>query len=529
MIYQKYSSHPKIRNYCLRWKAKFNTISSRLEKALPDEIEGIVIIPNDLDFESNSKEKHVSKFLNLLFITKNIITGNNIHEVIKKRVNKIKKIVKEENVDLTYSIIHLEELWNKFNDYPKLWSYSFSNGFIVYSTKVIDSLILSIKLKEKILGKFERYVLAVCFSGSVARLTYNDKSDFDIFIVIDDTDVKKMTKNELRERIISVFQGNIEELSKQLRITSNLNFQTYLLTDFWLALKNNNPIIHTLLRDGKPLFDKGIFVAWKQMLQQGILTPTSTASELYKQDSDRRFTIINKKINDLIIEDLFIVLLQYGQAILMVNEIPPTTPHETISILSNENQKFDLNISTIQNMDELFQVRKKYEHGEIKEFTINDLNKYYKKVQKTKNELEVSYKKQKKHSIEIKLKLKINLVNDTLKSITIEIENILNINNSNFHDQFSAFLYSFQLGENSLEMIIDHINNKLKDDKEVYLDFYERALLYIDNKVMQIKNYINNLMPDKKLSLQTKNDDLILKFTDKGISINITKMVISSN
>lgn len=301
-----------------------------------------------------------------------------------------------------------------------------------------------------------------------------------------------------------------------------MNFQTYLLTDFWFNLKNNSPVVHTLLRDGKPLFDKGIFVAWKKMLQTGVLTPTSTACELYIQDSERKFSNISKKIDGLIFEDLYWVLIQYAQAILMINGIPPTTPQETIFTLSSDIKKFDLNKTTIQYIDELFQTRKKYEHGEIKEFAITELNKYYNKTKKTKKELEISYNKQKLKSIKTKLRLKIDSVHNTINLIYSEFEDILKLNSLDFRNKFASFLYSFQYGENSIEMIITQIENKLENDSMLSLEFYERSLLYLDNKTSQIKAYFIDLLSDKQLHLLSDNDELILKFPNKGLSIDIT-------
>ncbi len=356
MINQKESSHPKIRNYYLRWKTKFDNVSTELAKKLKNEIEAIIILPNDLSFNADLEKQHISKLVTFLVITKNIVNNENIQKQIEKRERVIVNSIKNQNIRIQYSIYHLEELWNKFNDHTNRYSFSLSTCYPIYSETVIDSLILAIKLKEKILETFGKYTLAICFSGSVARLTFTEKSDFDLFIVIDDTDVKKMSKNEIRDRIIGIFQRNINELVGKLKISSNLNFQSYLLTDFWLSLRNNSPIIHTLLRDGIPIFDKGIFIAWKKMLQNGVLSPTSTACELYVYNSEKRFTNFKKKINNLIIEDLYLILIQYAQSILMINGIPPTTPQETLAILSNENAKYSFNFKkkSITYLNDLF-------------------------------------------------------------------------------------------------------------------------------------------------------------------------------
>jgi predicted nucleotidyltransferase len=531
MINQKESSHIKIRSYYQRWKSNFDTFSNEITKKLKNEIEAVLIIPNDLSFIKNIEKQNISKLITFVVITKNIASTENIQKQINKREKVINDAIKRNNIKIQYSIYHLEELWNKFNDHPDSFSYSISNCFPIYSEKVIDSLILAIKLKERILEKFERYALAICFSGSVARLSFTEKSDFDLFIVIDDTDVKKMTKNELRDKMISIFRGNIDELAEKLKISSNLNFQTYLLTDFWLNLRNNNPVIHTLLRDGIPIFDKGIFIAWKKMLKNGDLVPTSNACELFVYDSERILTNFIRKIGVLITEDLFLILIQYAQSILMINRIAPTTPQETLSVLSNENvnYKFNLKEESILYISELINLRKEYEHGTIKEFSVNILLDQYDKAIAAKLDLEKVFKTQKRRNIESSLESALLKIDKTVNSIKENFMDKLNIDDSEFGKILVDFIYGYQLGENSLKMIIEHFGNKMRNDDELSMDYFERTIVYMENKLNSIDQFFREVLMHNNLNIEKEEDDYILKIADKHMKINFSKIIVHNS
>jgi mannose/fructose/N-acetylgalactosamine-specific phosphotransferase system component IIB len=75
-------------------------------------------------------------------------------------------------------------------------------------------------------------------------------------------------EKELKEKIRKIVLGMAAEISKKF------NCQTYLLTEFWEYVRDANPVIFTLLRDGVPLIDKGLFAPWRLLLRMGRIKPT---------------------------------------------------------------------------------------------------------------------------------------------------------------------------------------------------------------------------------------------------------------
>ena len=87
--------------------------------------------------------------------------------------------------------------------------------------------------------------------------------------MIDDTDVKRMPRLQLLDRLRGMIHDYIREATAIAGVKNILNVQVYLLTDFWDKVKDSEPVMFTFIRDGVPLFDRGTFLPWKLLLQMG--------------------------------------------------------------------------------------------------------------------------------------------------------------------------------------------------------------------------------------------------------------------
>ncbi|HME86857.1 MAG TPA: hypothetical protein VKE88_00405, partial [Candidatus Nanoarchaeia archaeon] len=119
----------------------------------------------------------------------------------------------------------------------------------VYDPKdVIAAFKISEVHKRMVLGKFEKYIVAYTAAGSLFR--GEQSNDIDVWIVIDDTDVKRMSRAELKDKLRSIIYGMAHEAAQITGVKKQFHIQTYILTDFWEGLKEANPVFYTLLRDG---------------------------------------------------------------------------------------------------------------------------------------------------------------------------------------------------------------------------------------------------------------------------------------
>jgi len=223
------------------------------------------------------------------------------------------------------------------------------------------------------------------------------ESDIDVFIVVDDTDVKKMTRAELKDKLRAIIITMGMEAGEITGIKNNLNIQVYILTDFWDNIKEANPIIFTFLRDGVPFYDRGIFMPWKQLLKMGKIKPSAEAIDMYMSSGEQMLKHVKFKIRDLGMEDIFWAILTPSQAALMLYGVPPPTPKETPELMRQLFVKKEkmLEEEYIKILENNIEVRKKLEHGTTKELggkevdvLLEDAEKYLKRVKKLFSQIE---------------------------------------------------------------------------------------------------------------------------------------------
>ncbi|MBI2664391.1 nucleotidyltransferase domain-containing protein [Candidatus Woesearchaeota archaeon] len=291
----------------------------------------------------------------------------------------------------------LSELWQSCYDtkYDLLRMIAYSAPF--YDTGMIAAIKISEVHKEMVLKKFEKYIVSYVLAGSLIQGKATAKSDIDVFIVVDDTDVKRMTRAELKDKLRAIIIGMGIEAGDATGIKNKLNVQVYILTDFWDSVKEANPIIFTFLRDGVPLYDRGTFMPWKQLLQMGRIKPSSEAIDLYMSSGDQLISRVKYKLKEIGMEDTFWAILTPTQAAIMLYGVPPPTPKETPDVLRDIFVKKEklLEEEYVKILERNIQLRKDLEHGDKKELTgaeadkvLSDSEKYLKRLDKLFKDLQ---------------------------------------------------------------------------------------------------------------------------------------------
>lgn len=234
--------------------------------------------------------------------------------------------------------------------------------------------------KAMVLKKFEKYIVSYVLAGSLVQGKATASSDIDVFIVIDDTDVKRMTRAELKDKLRSIIIGMGAQAGEMTGIKNKLNIQAYILTDFWDSIKEANPVIFTFLRDGVPLYDRGIFLPWKQLLKMGKVKPSMEAIDMYMSTGEQMLDRAKFKLKEIGMEDTFWSILYPSQAALMLFGLPPPTPKETPQLLRKVFVKKEkmLEDKYVKILENNIQLRKDLEHGSKKEITGVELDKVVK-------------------------------------------------------------------------------------------------------------------------------------------------------
>lgn len=317
---------------------------------------------------------------------------------MSERLNSIiKKIAEETDKDLVVEVIMLSNLWQDCYDgrYEKLQMIAMSAP--VHDTGTLSAIKIAEVHKSMTLKKFEKYIIAYVLAGSIVQGKATKNSDIDVFLIVDDTDVKKMSRAELKDKLRQIILGMGFQAGEITGIKNKINIQVYILTDFWESVKEAHPVIFTFLRDGVPFYDRGIFMPWKQLLKMGRIKPSPEAIDMYMSTGEQLIQRIKHKIKEIGIEDLFWATLTPSQAALMMYGVPPPTPKETPQVLRDIFVKKEklLEEKYVKILESLIKTRKELEHGGKKEITgklldemLNGAEDYLKRIRKLFTQLE---------------------------------------------------------------------------------------------------------------------------------------------
>ncbi len=376
-------------------KSKLDKFKDSIIKKFEDYIIGVALLPP----KKPEKEGDLpSEDINVLVLIDDSDSRKMSKEELKEKLSSIiEEMAKKVDEKLKPHTIIISELWQSCYDgkYEML-------EMIAMSAPVHDKGMLSaIKIaeihKSMTLKKFEKYIVSYVLAGSLVQGRATPESDIDVFIVIDDTDVKKMTRAELKDKLRAIIINMGLEAGEMTGIKNKLNVQVYILTDFWDNIKEANPIIFTFLRDGIPLYDRGIFMPWKQLLKMGKIKPSTEAIDMYMHSGEQMLKAVNLKIRDLAMEDTYWAILTPSQAALMLYGIPPPTPKETPDLMRQIFVKKEkmLEDKYVKILEKNIQIRKECEHGSKKQVSGKEIDEllenaedYLKRIKKLFGQIE---------------------------------------------------------------------------------------------------------------------------------------------
>ncbi|MFH1642834.1 MAG: nucleotidyltransferase domain-containing protein [Nanoarchaeota archaeon] len=324
-----------------------------------DEI-SVLILVDDTDSKKMSKQELRSKLTAI------------IGEVAKG----IDKNIKPE-------VVLLSELWQSCYDAKYDLLQLIAMGAPVYDQGMLSAIKIAEVHKNMVLKKFERYIVSYVLAGSLVQGRATKTSDIDVWIVIDDTDVKRMTRAELKDKLRAIIIGMGIEAGEITQIKNKINIQVYILTDFWDSLKEANPIIFTLLRDGVPFYDRGIFMPWKQLLRMGKIKPSAEAIDMFMASGEQMLRRVKNELKNIGMEDIYYSILTPSQAALMLYGVPPPAPRETGEQMKEIFVKKEklLEAKYVDILEKNIDIRKDIEHGIKKELTGKEVDELLKSAE----------------------------------------------------------------------------------------------------------------------------------------------------
>ncbi|MCX6746505.1 MAG: nucleotidyltransferase domain-containing protein [Candidatus Pacearchaeota archaeon] len=318
-----------------------------------------------------------------------------------KEIPKIKEEVVKQIENLKQKIwLHVKtpvDLWEICLDSKFNLIGAFAMSFPLHDTGILGALRVAEIHKSLVLQKFEKYVVSYVIGGSLVRGEAIPTSDVDVFIIINDTDVKRMPRLELKERLRGIIYQYVAEASALANVKNKLSPQIYLLTDFWESVKDAHPVIFTFIRDGIPIYDRGTFMPWKALLRMGKLKPSPEAIDMFMSMGDKTVKRVKMTLLDVVINDIYWGITTPSQALLMLYGLPPPTPKHLVSEMKKifvDKEKM-LEKRYINILEKIVEIYKDYEHEKIKEISgeeidkiVKDTEDYLKRLKELREQIE---------------------------------------------------------------------------------------------------------------------------------------------
>lgn len=215
------------------------------------------------------------------------------------------------------------------------------------------------RYSKELLTDFKRSLKSVIVYGSTAKGKHGEKSDIDVFVIIDDTKLERDIPDEVKERIWADLRR------AALKVDKNITIQAFMfLTEFWESIRNVEPLTMEILRAGVPVYDVGVFMPAKRMLQRGKLPTTREAVIKRLHIAPQHIKMARYKLRS-VAHTLEQAMASAGQAPLMfIGRVPPGKEAVAQELDHYFVKKGLLDEKWVKVAEELHQFNKEMEHVE---------------------------------------------------------------------------------------------------------------------------------------------------------------------
>ena len=175
------------------------------------------------------------------------------------------------------------------------------------------------EFSEKLREKLGEKVKVVAVWGSVPQAEHSVESDIDTLVILDDTklkgDVPDDAKKKIRKKVTSLANETDERITIQY---------FPFLTEFWNSLRKGEPLAIEAVRNGEPVYDAGIFMPSKRLLERGKISGTQESVKKRLKTAAAGYKKAEKNVKSSVPHKLEQVMANAGQApIMLVGKAPP--------------------------------------------------------------------------------------------------------------------------------------------------------------------------------------------------------------
>ena len=171
------------------------------------------------------------------------------------------------------------------------------------------------KLQEKLGDK----VKVVAVWGSVPKGQHGYDSDIDTLVILDDTKLEKDVPDDAKKKI----QKKVTELAKETDDRITIQYFPF-LTEFWDSLRKGEPLAIEAVRNGEPVYDPGVFMPAKRLLQRGKISGTQESVRKRLKIGAAGYKKAEKNVKSSVPHKLEQAMASAGQApIMLAGKNPP--------------------------------------------------------------------------------------------------------------------------------------------------------------------------------------------------------------
>ena len=175
------------------------------------------------------------------------------------------------------------------------------------------------KFSEQLNEKLGDKVKVVAVWGSVPQGEHGVDSDIDTLVVLDDTKLKKDVPKDAKKKIRRKVTSLADEVDERITI------QYFpFLTEFWDSLRKGEPLSIEAVRNGEAVYDTGIFMPAKRLLERGKISGTQESVKKRLKLAATGYKKAEKNLKASTPHKLEQVVANAGQApIMLVGKTPP--------------------------------------------------------------------------------------------------------------------------------------------------------------------------------------------------------------
>jgi len=175
------------------------------------------------------------------------------------------------------------------------------------------------EFSEKLVEKLGDKVKVVAVWGSVSKGEHGYDSDIDTLVILDDTKLQKDVPQDAKKKI----QRKVTNLAKETDDRITIQYFPF-LTEFWDSLRKGEPLAIEAVRNGEPLYDTGLFMPAKRLLERGKISGTQESVRKRLQIGAAGYKKAEKNLKSSTPHKLEQAMASAGQApIMLAGRSPP--------------------------------------------------------------------------------------------------------------------------------------------------------------------------------------------------------------